>query len=142
MAVPIETPPSPHAERVLRSLEAERKRDEEERITGWTVVWTLFAFKMATVGVIWFAANGSHEANVYIAATTWYWAAIPAISLSGLIAFRWRLRKARKQADRLRQREFAPLGDEHEPVRFTDEELRNLIALDRRRARGDRPGEG
>lgn len=142
MAVPIETPLSPHAQRALRSLEAERRRNEDERITGWAVVWTLFAFKLATVGIIWYAARGSHEANVYIAATTWYWFAIPVVSLSGLIAFRWRLHKARKQAGRLRQLEFSPEAGVREPVRFTDEELRNLIALDRRRAREDRPGEG
>lgn len=142
MAVPLESSLSPHAERVLRAQEAERKRDADDRITGWTVVWTLFAFKLATVAVIWYASNGSHEANVYIAATTWYWFGIPVVALSGVIAYRWRLRQARKHADRLRQAEFFDDTGRHEVIAFTDRELRNLIALDARRTRNDRPGEG
>lgn len=141
MAVPLDTPTTPQAKRMLQTLEAERKRDAEERITGWTVLWTLFAFKMATVGLIWFAANGSNEAKAYLTVTTWYWAAIPVVALSGFIAYRLRLRKARKQADLLRQAEFMETSGPREPIIFTDEEVRNLMALERRRKDSDRPGE-
>lgn len=141
MAVPLDTPTTPQAKRMLQTLEAERKRDAEERITGWTVVWTLFAFKMATVAIIWFAANGSAEANAYLTVTTWYWLAIPVVALSGFITYRLRLRKARKQADMLRRSEFMETSGPPEPMIFTDEEVRNLMALERRRKNIDRPGE-
>ena len=63
MAVPLDTSRSPDAQRRLRELEAERKREASDRLTGWTVVWTLFAFKMATIAIIWYAASGSPEAT-------------------------------------------------------------------------------
>lgn len=142
MTVPLDTPSTPQSERILRELEAERKRDSSERITGWTVVWTLFAFKMATIVIIWFAANGSAEANVYITVTTWYWMAIPAIAASGYIAHRLRLRRARKQADRFRQSEFMDQETVHEPFSITDDEIRKFMAREPRHHENDRPGEG
>jgi hypothetical protein len=142
MAVPLDSTSSPKSEHVLRELEAERKREASERIAGWAVVWTLFAFKMATIVIIWFAANGSAEANAYITVTTWYWMAIPAVALSGFVGYRLRLRKARQQADRLRQAEFMEHTEVYEPFIITDEEVRKLMALESRRNENDRPGEG
>jgi hypothetical protein len=142
MAVPLDTPSSPQSERVLRQLEAERKRESSERMTGWSIVWTLFAFKMATVVIIWYAANGSAEANAYLTVTTWYWMAIPAVALSGFVTYRLRLRKARQQAHRLRQSEFMEHTEAHEPFVITDEEVRKLIALQTRRNENDRLGAG
>lgn len=141
MAVPLDTSTTPQAKRMLQTLEAEHKRDAEERITGWTVIWTLFAFKMATVGIIWYAANGSAEANAFLTVTTWYWMTIPVVALSGFIGYRLRLRKARKQADALRDAEFRETDSPVEPMIFTDEEVRKLMALERRRRNNDRPGE-
>ena len=142
MAVPLDTPSSPQSERILRELEAERKRESSERITGWTIVWTLFAFKMATIVIIWFAANGSPEATAYITVTTWYWLSIPAVAASGYVGYRLRLRKARKQADRLRQSEFMEHEEAHKPFVITDEEVRKLLAVETRQSEHDRPGEG
>lgn len=142
MAVPLDTPSSPQSQRVLRNLEAEKKREAEERITGWAVVWTLFGFKMATVIVIWFAAKGSPEANAYIAVTTWYWLFIPVVAVSGFIAYRWRLRQVRKRLDELRTAEFMRHRRADEPVALTDEDVRILMALDLPRGERDRPGEG
>ena len=142
MAVPLDTPSSRQTQRALRALEVERKRDAQEKITGWTVVWTLFAFKMATICIIWWAANGTPEANAYITVTTWYWLAIPAVAISGVIGYRLRLRRARKQADALRQAEFMEEPEGQEPWVLTDEEIRNLMALEARHHGHDRPGEG
>lgn len=136
MAVPLNTPSSPESERLLRALEAEQRRNAEERITGWTVVWTLFAFKLGTIIIIWFAANGSAEANAYIVVTSWYWLAVPIVAMSGYIAYRWRLRKARQKVSQLRQSEFMDRQKIDEPVSFTDEEIRKFIDLETRR--GDR----
>ena len=143
MATPLESSTSSnHSERVLRELEAESKREASERTTGWTVVWTLFVFKMATITIIWFAAHGTPEANAYITVTTWYWLGIPVFAASGFVAYRLRLRRARKQADRLRKSEF--MEDEPTPEIFvmTDEEVRKLIELEARHNARKRPGEG
>ena len=142
MAVPRDQSLTPQSERVLRQLEAERKRDASERTLGWTVVWTLFAFKMATITIIWFAANGSREANAYISVTTWYWLGIPVLAASGWIGYRLRLRKAKQQADRLRRSEFMGHDEDHEPFIITGEEVRKLMALEARLGERDRPGEG
>lgn len=142
MAVPIDTPSSRQTQRALRILEAERKRDAQEKITGWTVVWTLFAFKMATICIVWWAANGTPEANAFITVTTWYWLSIPAIALSGFVGYRLRLRRVRKRAAQLREAEFAEDETGQEFRILSDEEIRNLMALETRRFGNDRPGEG
>lgn len=113
MAVPIQSPPPPsYEEQHLRRLEAERKLLADEKFTGWAVVWTLFAFKMATVAVIVYIARdsrqaGSSEQMAFIAATTWYWFVIPLVAMSGYVAWQLRLRKARKQAEHYKQSEFS-----------------------------------
>lgn len=150
MAAPINQssqPPS-YSERALREMEAERKREAEERLTGWTVIWTLFAFKMATVALIWFAANGSQDdgakTDALLVATTWYWLAIPVIAASGVIAYRWRLRTARKRAAHLQQAEFMATHPGAESgtmtVELTDEEKERLRLLQKRREDAHRYG--
>lgn len=112
MAVPIQSPPPPsYADQHLRRMEAERKLLADEKFTGWAVVWTLFAFKLATIAVIIFVARntrhaGSSEQMAYIASTTWYWFFIPIVAFSGYVAWKLRLRKARKQVEHLRRSEF------------------------------------
>lgn len=142
MAVPLDTPSTRQTQRALRAMEAEHKRDEQERITGWTVLWTLFAFKMATVAIIWWVAKGSTEANAFITVTTWYWMGIPAVAISGAVAYRLRLRNVRKRAAELRQAEFYDEENAKGPYVLTEQEIENLMALEDRRRRNDRPGEG
>ena len=124
MAVPLNTPSS--SDRALRALEQERKRAADERATAWTVVWTLFAFKMATVAIIWYAASGSREANAYLVATTWYWLLIPAVAVSGVVVFRWRLVRMRRQRRRLHAAEWG-VGHGAEGSTLRDEEIRVLL---------------
>lgn len=143
MAVPLDSTsqPSAESERLLRTMELEHKRDQDERITGWTVVWVLFAFKMGTVALIWWAAQGSREegyaAHSLLAATTWYYAAVPIVAVSGFIGYRLRLRAARKRAQELRRAEFM---ESHGATRsgtmtveLTDEEKARLRDLGYRR---------
>lgn len=143
MAVPINKssqPPS-YSERALRELENERKRNDQERVTGWTVIWTLFAFKMATVALIWYAANGSRDsgatADGLLVVTTWYWMVIPVVAISGVVAYRLRLRAARKRVAEMKQAEFMASHRSTESgtmtVALTEEEKERLRALKMRR---------
>ncbi len=132
MATPIQSPPPPsYADQHLRRMEAERKLLADEKFTGWAVVWTLFAFKMATITVIVFMARntphaGSPEQMAYIASTTWYWFFIPAVALSGFVGWKLRLRKARRQVESLKRSEFtvAPAAES-----LTESEKERLLRL-------------
>lgn len=93
--------------RHLAMREEERIRDESGRKAGWTFLWTLFVFKIVTVGIIWHAASAarSHE-TAFIVATTWYWLAIPILAISGPLLFRWRLIQQRRRRAALRGAEW------------------------------------
>src|SRR5680860_323571 len=104
MAVPIH-PASP-TDRVLKQLERERREESEERATVWAFLWVLFAFKMATIGVIWYVAAGTGESLVMIAATTWYWLVIPIAAITGPLLVRWRMIKMRRRREELRRAEW------------------------------------
>lgn len=78
---------------------------EDDHTAGWVFLWVLFAFKMATVFIIWWASR-SYSTGVFLAATTWFWLAIPAIALSAPVAFRWRLVKMRKRRIALQRSEW------------------------------------
>jgi hypothetical protein len=90
----------------LKRLSAERKREEDERITVWAFVWTLFGFKIASVLVLLFWI-GPGEFAYIVGATTWPWLIIPGAALAGPIGYRLRLRRMRKRRDQLRQAEFS-----------------------------------
>lgn len=107
MAIPLNTPEIPsHARRVLDELAQEQKRSADERITAWAVVWTLFAFKFATVALIWYAARGTHGTSEILVATSWYWLVIPVIALSGMVGYRWRLYQMRRRRLQLYRSEW------------------------------------
>ena len=116
MAVPIQhpQPPSPTDQAVER-MEAEHRMLADERYSGWAVVWTLFGFKIGTIAIIMILGSRNSEAGsdkwwAYIISSTWYWFIIPVVALSGLIAWRLRLRKVRRQVSQLRQSEFSVVG--------------------------------
>lgn len=140
MAVPIQTPPPPsYAEQAVQRMEAERKLLADERFTGWAVIWTLFGFKIGTVAIIMILGSKNAEAGTdkwwaYIISTTWYWFFIPAIAISGFVAWRLRLRKARKQAEQLRRSEFSLLSTS-ELGDLTEEEKARLRHLRRQNER-------
>ncbi|HWV22826.1 MAG TPA: hypothetical protein VNZ58_01430 [Thermomicrobiales bacterium] len=132
MAVPYDSTSTQQTQRALRALDIERKRDSSEKISGWAFIWTLFAFKMATVGMIWYAAKGAPDAAGYLTVTTWYWFSIPVIAISGFIGYRLRLRSVRKRADALRRAEFDENAIRREPWVLTEDEIRKLMALEAR----------
>lgn len=115
MAVPIQTPPQPsYSEKALRQMEHERQLFEDEKFTSWGIIWTLFAFKMGTIGIILYMmrnATGAQktEATAYLVSTTAIWIFVPIVALSGFVMWRLRLRNARKKAQQLRQSEFSAI---------------------------------
>jgi hypothetical protein len=78
---------------------------EDDHTAGWVFLWVLFAFKMATVFIIWWASR-SYSTGVFLVATTWFWLALPAVALSAPVAFRWRLVKMRKRRIALQRSEW------------------------------------
>ena len=104
MALPISE--STATERTLRRLAREQREEEDGKAAAWAFLWMLFAFKIATVGIIFYVASGSGESIAMIAATTWYWLIIPVLALAGPLLIRWRMIKMRRQREALRNSEW------------------------------------
>lgn len=100
----------PETERVLAALEHERKEEAESKKTVWAFIWTLFGFKIVTVGIVWYAASGSSESTGLILANTWYWLAIPIFAIVGPLLYWWRLVKQRRRREALRAAEWSTTG--------------------------------
>jgi len=96
--------------RRLRKLQRERKDETDAKQAVWVFLWTLFVFKVATIGLIWYAAGNSAEAQAIIWATSWAWLIIPAAAIAGPFLFWRRKRKQRKERDRLIQSEWMVQG--------------------------------
>lgn len=105
----------PDAQSRLAMREQERARDEAGNRAVWAFVWTLFVFKIATIGIIYYAATSTHSVDLaFIYATTWYWLVIPVIGISGPLLWRWRLIRMRRRREQLRNAEWMDQhGDEH-----------------------------
>lgn len=78
---------------------------EDDHTAGWVFLWVLFAFKMATVFIIWWASR-SYSTGVFLVATTWFWLAIPVLALAAPVALRRRLVKVRKRRAALQRSEW------------------------------------
>jgi hypothetical protein len=95
------------AARRLAARERERAREEQGRRLAWGFLYTLFAFKIATVLVIWYAASSTRMHDLpFIIATTWYWLLIPVVGIAGRMVYRWRLIQMRRQRHRLKGAEW------------------------------------
>jgi hypothetical protein len=103
-------------DRALAQLERERKQESDEKSTVWAFIWTLFTFKIVTVGLIFYAAAGTHESFRVLLATTWFWFLIPAFAIAGPLLFRWRLIKQRRKRESLRQSEWSDDGQRVAPL--------------------------
>lgn len=100
----------PETARVLAALEQERKEEAESKKSVWAFVWTLFGFKIVTVGIVWYAASGSSESTSLILANTWYWIAIPIVAIAGPLLYWWRLVKLRRRRTALHAAEWTTSG--------------------------------
>ncbi len=96
--------------RALAALEQERKEEAESKKTVWAFVWTLFGFKIVTIGIVWYAASGSSESTSMLLANAWYWIAIPIVAIAGPLVYRWRLVKQRRRRGALHAAEWSTTG--------------------------------
>jgi len=106
---PVTRPPGPPTTRP-RPLTARDDRppgrpDEHDHGAAWAFLWILFAFKMATVFLIWWASR-SYETGVFLLGTTWFWIIIPVLAFAAPIAFRWRLIRVRRRRAALQRSEW------------------------------------
>ncbi|MDP9354199.1 MAG: hypothetical protein M3R02_02770 [Chloroflexota bacterium] len=107
---------SPPRRPALSALEAEAKRDQDEMSAAWAFIWILFAFKMATVFLIYWASQ-SYDTGMFLVATTWFWLIIPLVACAAPLLFRYRLLKVRRRRAQLRRSEW--LLDDDLPDRTT-----------------------
>lgn len=117
----------------LHRQQVEFERDRDERQMLWIFLWTLFGFKMVSVGVlIWWMEWQTFVAIVGM--TTWPWLIIPGAALAGPVVSKLRMRRIRRKRTALRRAEFesgqpaaAPTGanllviDQHDNVLNLDE---------------------
>jgi hypothetical protein len=82
------------------------RRKADEQSTVWGFIWTLFVFKIVTVGAIFWAAGGSAEAGALLSATTWPWLIIPAFAIVGPSLYFFRVRRVRARREQLRRAEW------------------------------------
>ena len=93
-------------------------RDDDDRASVWAFVWTLFAFKLATVALMLYHQR-SAVSDAVIVATTWYWFPLLGVLATAPIAFHIRLRKARARREELLRSEW--MLDEDEARRGGEE---------------------
>lgn len=97
---------------ILAQQDAEAKEEADARQVVHVFLWTLFAFKVATLGVLFYWA-GKQELWAIIGMSAWPWIVIPGIALSGPIGYHMRLRRVRRKREALRRAEWA----QHDTVR-------------------------
>lgn len=89
------------AQRVRNNLAlrptTEQERARDDRSTVWVFVWTLFVFKMLTLGAIIWAASGSSESLAVVIGTNWYYAIFPVLVIVGPVAYHIRVRRVRRR---------------------------------------------
>lgn len=86
-------------------------REDDDRAAVWAFVWTLFAFKMATVVLLLFHMR-TWEAGLVIGATTWYWFPAVGALVAAPLLFRYRLRKVRARRRALLHAEWMVTEDD------------------------------
>lgn len=85
--------------------------DDDGSFAVWGFLWVLFAFKMATVGLI-FYFHQTWETGAILGITTWYWFPPMALLLAGPVLFRVRLRRVRARREQLRRAEWLLTDDQ------------------------------
>jgi hypothetical protein len=93
---------------------SEPNPDYDARAAVWGFIWTLFAFKMATVVLIFYHLR-TWETAAILGVTTWYWFPPLGLLLAGPILFRLRLRRVRARREQLRRAEWM-LAEEDRPA--------------------------
>lgn len=101
------------ADEAVRKAEAKEKKDE--KTTVWVFVWTLFVFKLVTIGAILWASGGTGEARALMLATSWIYVGLPIAAIAGPTIFWIRRRRVRRKRAALQRAEWmlndaAPAG--------------------------------
>lgn len=92
------------ADEAVRKANAKQKKDE--KTTVWVFVWTLFAFKVVTIGAILWASGGTGEARALMLATSWIYVGLPIAAVAGPIVFWVRRRRVRRKRAALQRAEW------------------------------------
>jgi hypothetical protein len=87
----------------------------DDRGAALGFLWVLFAFKMATVVIIFWHMR-TFETFALLTATTWFWFPIAAVLVSGPLLFRYRLRRVRAKREQLRRAEWMLQQEQDERV--------------------------
>jgi hypothetical protein len=95
--------------------------DHDAGAAVWGFIWVLFAFKLVTVGLIFYHLR-TFESGLVIGSTLWYWFPALGVLAGGPLLFRYRLRRVRARRDALRRAEWmvdqerdVPRAVSHEP---------------------------
>jgi len=88
-----------------------RPREPEDLGAAWAFLWVLFAFKMATVVLIFWHMR-TFETGMLLTATTWFWIPLIGVLVAGPLLFRYRLLRVRAKRERLRRAEWMLEQDE------------------------------
>ncbi len=107
----VSSSPAPSPDRALKQLERERREESDARATVWAFLWVLFAFKLATVGLIFWHLS-TFETGVVLGATTWYWFPVMGVLAAAPVALHLRLRKMRARRAELLRAEWMVPGEE------------------------------
>lgn len=104
---PVTTPPK----KTVPYREPVAPGPPEDMSAAWAFLWTLFVFKIATIGIVLWISR-SEASTVMVVVSSWYWLIIPAVALAGPLAFRWRLVKQRRRAAALRRAEWLVVAEQ------------------------------
>lgn len=84
------------------------RRSEDDHDPGaavWGFILVLFAFKLVTVGLIFYHLR-TFETGVIIGSTLWFWFPVLGFLAAGPLLFRYRLRRVRARRDALSRAEW------------------------------------
>ena len=89
--------------------------DHDAGAAVWGFIWVLFAFKLVTVGLIFYHLR-TFETGLIIGATLWYWFPVLGVLAAGPLLFRYRLLRVRAKREHLRRAEWMVEHDETKVV--------------------------
>jgi len=97
------------------SPHSHRPSEPEDLGAVWAFLGTLFAFKLATVVLIFWHMQ-TFETGMLLTATTWFWLPLVAVLIAGPLLFRYRLLRVRAKREHLRRAEWMVEHDETKVV--------------------------
>ena len=84
---------------------------EDGRAAAIAFVWVLIAFKVITMGLIFWHLRTT-ESFLILAATFWYWIPIVGFLIAGPVVWRFRLARMRARREQLKRSEWMVEQDE------------------------------